>query len=384
MFVFQFRLIKLKLKIKISQSEQGNDLGNQTTKTELNPVIPKNLIRKPASFFRVSNITYPIDEDGSVIKSSQAITFVSQFPVKANVPYGRKAGRPAHIENQSLLAIDHSKQTNDIEYEKAKIDTWTETVRYEETKILVSSKMRLLSIEDNGVLPKKEAKKAEPFTIEILFTEQDELKIVGPRKKLSDGYCLGWLSNVRFGSYDFLHTIELSNISVDSNSCHCLLGLIERNARFLYKLKFYHCTYPKEMWKMVSGDEFKKMKYLHTFQLVTPTLEMNEVLDLVDKFPNTLKELSIGDFDFGEQYMEGISFIGKLGRLKELYLLHLYYYGDQLFEKMVDLGLSKEMREELRNFKMSNMNNGPFVRKEPGKESGVMNEITKRKKEGRM
>ena len=298
--------------------------------------------------------------------------------------YGRKAGRPAHIENQSLLAIDHSKQTNDIDYEKAKIDTWTETVRYEETKILVSSKMRLLSIEDNGVLPKKEAKKAEPFTIEILFTEQDELKIVGPRKKLSDGYCLGWLSNVRFGSYDFLHTIELSNISVDSNSCHCLLGLIERNARFLYKLKFYHCTYPKEMWKMVSGDEFKKMKYLHTFQLVTPTLEMNEVLDLVDKFPNTLKELSIGDFDFGEQYMEGISFIGKLGRLKELYLLHLYYYGDQLFEKMVDLGLSKEMREELRNFKMSNMNNGPFVRKEPGKESGVMNEITKRKKEGRM
>ena len=156
--------------------------------------------------------------------------------------------------------------------------------------------------------------------------------IAGPIELVADGYFLPWLFEVRLSKANLLKVIELCNLEIDQESGNALIKAINNNSSLLEELKIYKCTFPIGMFSSLKG---KDLKNLQSFQLFCPQLEFEEVLELIKKLPQTLSQLSIGEFEFNGSMEAGHKFIDEIQQFSKLKTLHLYYDGNDLLKEFL-------------------------------------------------
>ena len=251
-------------------------------------------------------------------ESNQSTPFLVEFPIEKSCLYGRKMKRP------DILMIKEIPYGE--EYEKAKLNTWTDgKTLHHKKRAEKFSVLRNILDEAYEYLAKKKS------SIEVFFSNKNALVIAGPIELVADGYFLPWLFEVRLSKANLLKVIELCNLEIDQESGNALIKAINNNSSLLEELKIYKCTFPIGMFSSLKG---KDLKNLQSFQLFCPQLEFEEVLELIKKLPQTLSQLSIGEFEFNGSMEAGHEFIEQLMRPERLKTLHLYYDGNPLLQIM--------------------------------------------------
>ena len=146
-------------------------------------------------------------------KSKQFSPFAANFPVGKIFSSVGKVKRPTG-PNFLLPRRHWTKQSNNVDYEKAKFSTWNE-IQWKQWKKDSLNYKKTLSTNSNESF---EMILKEKNIIEVVFSDLNSLSVKPPEDLITAGYFLSWVLEIRLSNSKLLKKIIICNLVIDHES----------------------------------------------------------------------------------------------------------------------------------------------------------------------